>query len=352
MRILWLTLPESRSYRELYWLYRMPSASVSAVGETATGDPVPFTIRPYKRLTRRFVEAGALAWFRDLDSVPGGHDWIGSLELCALVTGQAARLAHRRGARHAVLTWGNDPRNPLYRLPPYREATRLALRADLFVCFIEAAKEHCIALGVDPARCHVVFPPLDTELFHPAPAPVEEPVVIFVSPLASNKGIDHVLDAFALVRRRVPEARLRVVGTGPMEPLVRAAAEDAPGTIELLGPRDRAGVAEELRRAAVFVTAPRPTRVWNEQFGLAYTEAMASGLPVVTTMCGTNHEAVRAPNIRVPDDAEALADALETFLSDPARRREVGRLNRAEAVERYELGQQVAKLREAFAAHS
>jgi phosphatidyl-myo-inositol dimannoside synthase len=37
---------------------------------------------------------------------------------------------------------------------------------------------------------------------------------------------------------------------------------------------------------------------------------MASWLPVVTTACWSNHEAVRPPNLRVADDAEALAEAL------------------------------------------
>jgi hypothetical protein len=48
---------------------------------------------------------------------------------------------------------------------------------------------------------------------------------------------------------------------------------------------------------------PRPL---HEQFGLACLGAMASWLPVVTTACGSNHEAVRPPNLRVADDAEAL----------------------------------------------
>lgn len=347
--LLWLTLPESRPGRELAWLGATPDASVTAVGEVPTGDPVPFVERRYRRLTRRFVEAGALAWFEGLDSVAPDHpvDWVASLELCALVTGQAQPLARRLGARQAILTWGNDPRNPLYRIPPYRQALARSMQADLVVCLIDAARDHCLELGYRPEQLAVVLPPLDTERFHPPSVPVEEPVAAFVSPLATNKGIDRVLDAWPLVTAAVPEARLVVAGRGPLEGLVRERAA-ADRSIEFLGSLPGDGVAELLREVAVFVTAPRPTRVWNEQFGLAYVEAMASGVPVVTTVCGTNHEAVLAPSIRVPDDAGALAEGLVHFLGDPGLRRSIAGELRSVVVDRFERRQQLAALRAAF----
>ncbi|MCU1370922.1 MAG: glycosyl transferase family 1 [Ilumatobacteraceae bacterium] len=347
--LLWLTLPESRPGRELAWLAAMPDARVAAVGETGTGDPVPFIERPYRRLTRRFVEAGALAWFEDLGTVAPEPpvDWVTSLELCALVTGQALPLAQRLGARRAILTWGNDARNPLYRIPPYRQALRRSMGADLVVCLIEAARDHCLELGFAPEQLAVVLPPLDTERFHPPARPVEEPIAAFVSPLATNKGIDRVLDAWPLVTAAVPEARLVVAGRGPLEGLVRERAAADP-SIEFLGSLPGDGVAELLRTVAVFVTAPRPTRVWNEQFGLAYVEAMASGVPVVTTECGTNHEAVLAPSIRVPNEVGAVAEGIVHFLGDPARRRSVFTEVRDVVVQRFERRQQLAALRDAF----
>jgi hypothetical protein len=53
----------------------------------------------------------------------------------------------------------------------------------------------------------------------------------------------------------------------------------------------------------------------------------------------------------VPDRVDALADALIGLLQDPSRRADIGRTNRAEAVARYEFGQQVAAMRAAFDRH-
>ncbi len=89
---------------------------------------------------------------------------------------------------------------------------------------------------------------------------------------------------------------------------------------------------------------------WNEQFGLAYLEAMSAALPVVTTRCGTNHEAVRGDNLLVDDDAEALAAGLLTYLGDGERRARVGAANGALVLTDNELGEQSRPTGAAFAA--
>jgi glycosyltransferase involved in cell wall biosynthesis len=349
-RLLWVSLPDQRPWREVYWLSRMPGTQVTALAAQRPGGDLRWTPSRYVRPVRRFVEAGALAWVRGLGDVAADYDWVASLELCSLVTGQAGRWARSRGVLRAVLTWENLVHQPLYHLPPYRAAFREALGADLLLCLVESARLHLLELGVDDERIRVVPPGVDTALFHPPDVPVAEPVAVFVSPLAANKGIDTVLEAMSLVRRVLPEARLRVMGRGPLEALVRSAASDPRSGVELLGPGSAADVARALREAAVFVTAPRSTWKWNEQLGLAYLEAMACGLPVVTTVCGTNHEAVRPPNLRTANSARALADGLLALLSDPPARAEIGRGNRARVVAEHELERQCRRMGEAFAA--
>lgn len=354
-RMLWVSLPDQRARRELYWMSRMPGTQVRAMARQEPVGEVDWIPSTYRRPIKRFVEAGALAWVRGLhEQDPREHDWVASLELCSLVTGQAS--AWRRAARtagsarplQAVITWENLPDQPLYRIPPYRQALNSCRDADLLLCMVDAAKDHLVANGFDDELIRVVKPGVDTRMFHPAKTPTQEPVVVFASPLAENKGIDRVLAAMRIVRRSIPEARLRVAGRGSLEHLVRAEADDPRNGVELMGSLDTAGVAELMRSAAVFTTAPRPTWKWTEQLGLAYLEALASGLPIVTTRCGTNDEAVHPPNHLVEDSAEALAEGILQHLSDPARRAEVGATNRRRAVTHHDLATQCVAMGAAF----
>lgn len=363
-RLLWVSLPDQRARRELYWMSRMPQTKVTALASQQPVGEITWVPSGYRRPIKRFIEAGALAWVKGLENQdPAQYDWVTSLELCSLVTGQAARWRDRQGGRaglrtaarrplQAVITWENLPNQPLYKIPPYRQAVRASRNADLWLCMVHAAREHLLENGFDEDRIRVVKPGVDTDLFTPALETTEsirEPIVVFTSPLAANKGIDRVLEAMCLVRRELPSARLVVAGNGPLREVVQAEARVHPGNVELCGQLDAAGVAGLLASAAVFCTAPRATWKWTEQLGLAYLEAQSCGLPVVTTRCGTNDEAVHAPNLLVEDNAQHLADGLLHFLTDPALAAQVGAANRARMLAEHDLSTQCAAMGEAFA---
>ncbi|MFC7492484.1 MULTISPECIES: glycosyltransferase family 4 protein [unclassified Knoellia] len=335
----------------------MPGAMVTEVGSPRTHPPdsgIEWIGLPFRRPVSRFVEAGAFGWLRDLSTVdPRPFQWVASLELCALVTGQMSAYAARHGIRQVVLTWENMPDQPLYRIPPYAQATQRALGADLMLCPIEAARDHLLALGYPEERIHVVAPGVDHHRFRPAEELGVKKAggqIAFVSPVAANKGVDRVLEAFELVRRSEPDARLVIAGGGPLVGLVREAERRTGGAVRYLGRRTPAEIGAVLATSDVFVTAPRATWKWNEQFGLAYLEAMSAGIPIVTTVCGTNHEAVRPPNLRVQDTPEALAEALLHFLRDDGARADAGAANRQRVLDRHDLSTQAAAMVAAFEA--
>ncbi len=352
-RLLWTSLADERPHREYHWLSLMPDTRVTVAGGPPPSGDVDWIERSYRRPVKKFTEAVALAWMRDLRTVDAGaFDWVASLELCSLVTAQARRWSRGAGLRHAVILWANDPELMFYRLPPYAQATRESRDADLFLSFVRSGYDHCLALGLPEERCAWVLPGVDTDVLHPPAEPVEAPVVTFISGLAPKKGLGLIAEAFEhVVLPANPDAVLQVMGRGPDERIVHELAGRHPDSVRYLGVGDVHRVAEVLRTTAVFTTAPWAQKRWNEQYGMAYLEAMACGVPVVTTISGTNHEAVAPPNLRVPHDPEALGVALLHFLDDPGLRAEVGRRNRETVVRDHDMLTQCRRMGEVFDAH-
>jgi glycosyltransferase involved in cell wall biosynthesis len=141
------------------------------------------------------------------------------------------------------------------------------------------------------------------------------PTVVCVAALRPEKGHDLLLDAFARVRRTVPEARLVLVGEGATRPALeaRAAANGDEGHVDFLGAAP--DIWEHLARADVFAIASR-----SEAFGIAIAEAMAAGLPVVAPAVGAIAELVE-PGVTgelfpAGDDA-AMAEHLVRLLTTP-----------------------------------
>jgi len=352
-RLLWTSLADERPNREFHWLSLMPATRVTVAGGPPPSGDVDWLPLDYRRPTTRFTEAAALAWLRGLDSVSGDDfDWVASLELCSLVTGQVSAWARTRKTRQCVVIWANDPEILFYRLPPFAQATKRARHADLYLNLVRSGYDHCLALGLPEEKCAWVLPGVDTSIFSPPPTAPQRPTITFASGLAPKKGLDLVIEAFErVVLPQVPEALLQVVGEGPDERLVHAAADRHPHSVAYLGGGDSHHVAAALRQTTVFTTAPWAQRRWNEQYGLAYLEAMACGVPVVTTISGTNHEAVQPPNLRVPHDAEALGSGLLAFLTDEVRRSAVGAHNRQTVLRDHDMLTQCVRMGEVFQQH-
>jgi glycosyltransferase involved in cell wall biosynthesis len=146
---------------------------------------------------------------------------------------------------------------------------------------------------------------------------------LYVGSLHPLKGLDVLLDAWSLLGH--PSAMLTVVGDGPARQDVgRRAALAAVSSVRLTGHLDREALAAEYASADVFVF-PSLSDPW----GLVLNEAMACGLPVVTTSApgaaedlvsdGWNGYVVR------PGDAVALAEAMRALAADADLRASMGR---------------------------
>lgn len=197
----------------------------------------------------------------------------------------------------------------------------LAPCTSAFVCVSESERRIALEYGIGPAsRLHVVLnaaAPCDDTL-EPDPAlerfSREGPLAACVTALRPEKGVDVFLNAAHRVFDRLPHARLAVVGNGPLRPELQRNAralglDNRFRFFEYRGPS-----ARQLRSIDVLVL---PTRY--EAFGIGLAEALACGVPQITTGVGATSEIVRDGETGLfcrPDDPGDLARQIVRLLSD------------------------------------
>jgi glycosyltransferase involved in cell wall biosynthesis len=148
-----------------------------------------------------------------------------------------------------------------------------------------------------------------------------EPVILCVAHLYPRKQVASLLRAMALLKT---PARLRVVGTGPELPALRALSSrlGLGSRVELLGHVPFEQLVAEYRGADIFCLPSL-----QEGFGIVFLEAMAAGLPVVACRVAAVPEVVPDGECGLlvpPRDVPALAVALDRLLGDAAERRQMG----------------------------
>lgn len=170
---------------------------------------------------------------------------------------------------------------------------------------------------------------VDTEVFGRVPPPPADASVLFFGRLEERKGAQTVAAAWPMVLAAVPDARLTLAGTGALESSLRVALDGL--RVSFPGTFDRAGLLQHLGDHQV---ACLPA-VGGESFGITLVEAMAARRAVVATSIAGYTSVIRdEPDglLVPPNDPVALAAALVSVLTDPARRESLaaGGLARAE----------------------
>jgi glycosyltransferase involved in cell wall biosynthesis len=225
----------------------------------------------------------------------------------------------------------------------------------VIVCPAAAMIEDCQAFyGCSRAKMRVIPNGVDIEEVdrarieapsHPW-ATNEIPLVVGMGRLCPQKGFDVLLRAFSLVSRKIPEARLLLLGKGEDGPRL---AEEASS----LGLHERVDFPGWLTnphavisRAAVFVLSSR-----YEGFPNGVLEAMACGTPVIATDCPSGPREIIDGGVGrlVPvDDCKAMAGALVELLEDRGLREAMARRGRERVEERYSLPRMVAAYERLF----
>lgn len=201
---------------------------------------------------------------------------------------------------------------------------------------------------VPPGRAHVVYngcPPC------PADVPADErllemaergPLAGAITMLRAQKSVDVLIDAAPLIFERVPDARLAVVGDGPLlgELQARAARlgldrDERFALVPFEGP-----AARHLGALDVYVLPS----AW-EAFPIGVLEALACGVPQVATDVGGTGEAVTEDTgvLVPPRDPPAMAAAIVELLSDPKRRSAMSEASKARHAGLFEVDRMVSE---------
>ncbi|MDO5511196.1 glycosyltransferase family 4 protein [Corynebacterium sp.] len=259
----------------------------------------------------------------DIDTV-----WFGAAAPLALM-GPAARRAG--AARIIASTHGHEVGWSM--LPGARRVLRRIGDSADVVTYISdyTLRRFRRAFGSHPQFRHLPSG-VDTDWFRPAPRVDGPPTVICVSRLVPRKGQDMLLAVWPDVLARYPDARLRIVGTGPYEARLRTLAQPLGEAVEFTGSLTAPELRDALAAADVFAM-PARTRGKGldvEGLGIVYLEAQASGVPVIAGTSGGAPETVTRDTGIVVDgrNATELTDALCALLGDPQRAAAMGQAGR------------------------
>ncbi len=230
-----------------------------------------------------------------------------------------------------------------YRLTRALE-TRVLRRADAVTTIAEGLRADILARGVDAGRVTVVPNAVDTARIRAGGAAdaalrarlgLDGATVLgFIGSFYAYEGLDLLIEALPRVLRRYPGARVLLVGGGPEEARLRAAAARAgvDGQVIFTGRVPHAEVDAYYRLVDVFVYPRRSMRLTELVTPLKPLEAMAHGRLVAASDVGGHRELIRdgeTGTLFAPGDPEALAQSVLALLDDSEGR--PGRLGAARA---------------------
>lgn len=175
-------------------------------------------------------------------------------------------------------------------------------------------------------RVHVVSPGVHVQTYSRRTAAPQKRSILFLANLEYRKGIFTLLEAFGRVAQAIPDCSLEIWGEGSQVDAVEKLILQSPFRdrifIRGLAPREKVG---EIMRSHSVYCLPS----YGEPFGMTLLEAMASGLPIVTTNVGGPPYLVHDSGGRIipPRDAVRLADALIEILSSAELQESMGAYN-------------------------
>jgi glycosyltransferase involved in cell wall biosynthesis len=208
---------------------------------------------------------------------------------------------------------------------------------------------------LDKSRTRIIYKGIDLAPFNTPPVgslhdelgvPRSTRFVTFLGQLDERKGIRYLLDAWKAIEARFPDALLIMGGVGPMQQMLESFLRENHLTtrVRLLGFRN--DVPNVLKQSSMLVLPS----LW-EGFGYVLVEAMAARIPTIATNTSSIPEIVAdgTSGLLVPvKDAEAIAGAMTTILSDATLERSMGEVGRHIVEQNFTIDVMIEKFERVF----
>jgi len=204
-------------------------------------------------------------------------------------------------------------------------------QVDCFICASEAIRRMLVADGVPEARTVTVHEGIDLDRVASAPRanlheelflPHQAPIVGNVAALVPHKGQRHLVEAAALVVRKVPDARFVIAGEGELRPSLERQIKEHRLEKHVLLAGFRPDALSLHQAFDIFVMCSI-----TEGLGTSLLDAMAAAKPIVATATGGIPEVVDdgvTGFLVQPRDDRAMADAIVRLLKDADLRQRMG----------------------------
>ena len=198
--------------------------------------------------------------------------------------------------------------------------------ADLVTVNSEAVQKELRDRGFPIKRIEVVPNGVDVSVFYPAESwPRDDDYVLFVGRLVEQKGVEHLLRAFAYVVQKFPRVRLKLVGEGGYRPSLERLARNLSidDQVDFVGWLGDVGLKRRMYQNASLLAVPSV----YEPFGMTALEAMACKRPVVASKTGGLRQIVKngVTGFQVATgDHLDIAQRIMALLADSAMREELG----------------------------
>jgi glycosyltransferase involved in cell wall biosynthesis len=257
-------------------------------------------------------------------------------------------LAALAGFRPLIISvWGTDVLEAPNLTPMHDWLTRYSLaRADSITATGLNLATETSRYSPRGRPINVVPYGADIESFKPARRyAVKRAVIGTAARMSSEKGIEYLIEAFALLRARFGDrVSLRIAGEGPEQDRLQALTRrlGLENSVEFRGWIDHEALPAFLQELDVFALPSL-----YEGFGVAAVEASAMALPVVASNINGIPDVVRQGKtglLTPPRDAHALAEAIAVLVEDAPLRRRLGAAGRALVAQQYDWQKNAAQM--------